>query len=254
MKISIFGTRSGTEPTDGRKQTAFSLTVGEKIYWFDAGECCSETASEMGIDLLKIASVFISHPHIDHTGGLVKLLWVINKLSEMKGVIKGAVKIRVFCPCSSLWDGVRSFFIADREKMPELFIKKQINDGLIYDDGIVRVFALHSTHMPPRNDRDVSFSFLIEAEGKRIVYSGDVGDLSDMNDFLKIGCDILIMETGHHDAEEICTRTEENGLCKQIIFVHHHRKTVNNFTEYTSSVKSHHKNIIFANDRDEYEI
>ena len=255
MKISIFGTRSGTEPSDGRQQTALSITVGDKIYWFDAGESCSETASEMGLNLLKVASVFISHPHIDHTGGLVKLLWVIDKLTEVHGTSELCGKIPVYCPTDNLWDAVKAFFIAERENMPDIFYTERIRDGMIFDDGTVKVTALKSTHIKPRAEGVVSYSFLIEAEGKRIIYSGDVGDFSDYSALLEGGCDYLLMETGHHNAMDVCKRAKDTGLIKKILFVHHHRKTVENFAEYTGSVYEKYGDFVyFTNDRDEIEV
>lgn len=253
MKISIFGTRSGTEPTDGRQQTALSITVEDKIYWFDAGESCSETASKMGLDLLKLSSVFISHPHIDHTGGLVKLIWNVIKIAKVKKVAPLLSEIPVFCPCDDLWSAVKTFYIADCLEEPKFFTGKTICDGKIFDDGKVKVFALHNLHMPVRKEGFVSYSFLIEAEGKRILYSGDVKDISDFTPLLNGGVDILLMETGHHDAMEVCRRIKETGLVKKVIFLHHHRKTVENFTEYTSAVKNVYGSFIkFSNDGDEF--
>ena len=254
MKISIFGTRSGTEPSDGRMQTSLSITVGKNIYWFDAGECCSETASQMGLDLLRICAVFISHHHIDHTGGIVKLLWLIVKLSNVRGIQPYSSNIPVFCPCDNLWNAVKSFFIAD-QLLPDLFHGVRIKDGCIFDDGTVRVTAIHNNHIAPQKEGYVSYSFLLEAEGKRIIYSGDLGDFSDLLPFFSGGCDVLLMETGHHDAVNICRRAKETGLIKKILFVHHHRKTVENFSHYTSQVsKEFGEFVTFTNDRDEFEM
>jgi hypothetical protein len=55
-----------------------------------------------------------------------------------------------------------------------------MTEGLVFDDGVMRVTAFPNTHMikarmQGENDPCLSYSFLIEVEGKRIVYSGDVG-------------------------------------------------------------------------------
>ena len=38
MKVSIFGSCSGTLPFAGRQHTAFAVTIDNRVYWFDAGE------------------------------------------------------------------------------------------------------------------------------------------------------------------------------------------------------------------------
>ena len=75
MKLYVFGSCSGTEPMEGRHHTSVAFEINDRFYWFDAGENCSYTAHLMGVDLLKISDIFISHTHMDHIGGLANLLW-----------------------------------------------------------------------------------------------------------------------------------------------------------------------------------
>ena len=70
MKLVFLGTCAGTEPMPDRKHAAIALEVEGRLYWFDAGEGCSYTAHNLGMDVLKVKTVVISHPHLDHTGGL----------------------------------------------------------------------------------------------------------------------------------------------------------------------------------------
>ena len=51
-----------------------------------------------------------------------------------------------------------------------------VQDGLLYADENVRVSALHNTHLKEDGSNGWhAYSFLIEAQGKKIVFSGDVG-------------------------------------------------------------------------------
>ena len=68
MKLYIFGSCSGTEPWQNRHHTAFAIEIGGRFYWFDAGENCSYAAHLMGVDLLAVSDIFISHTHMDHVG------------------------------------------------------------------------------------------------------------------------------------------------------------------------------------------
>ena len=84
MKIYFLGTCAGTEPMPDRKHASVAIECGDAIYWFDAGEGCSYTAHNMGLDLLRVKKIMISHTHMDHVGGLGNLLWNIRKLSSVK--------------------------------------------------------------------------------------------------------------------------------------------------------------------------
>ena len=106
MKLYIFGSCSGTEPMEGRHHTSFALEVEGKIYWFDAGENCSYTAHLMGVDLLSVSNVFISHPHMDHVGGLGNLLWNIRKLSTMTKVLPRYGDITLYMPNEDTFEGI----------------------------------------------------------------------------------------------------------------------------------------------------
>ncbi|MFW6295516.1 MAG: MBL fold metallo-hydrolase [Halanaerobium sp.] len=57
---------------------SFYFKVNGKEYLFDTGQgkVLSSNAKKLGIDLEKIDTVFLSHGHDDHTGGLKKLLSV----------------------------------------------------------------------------------------------------------------------------------------------------------------------------------
>ena len=44
VTVHILGSCAGTEPMPGRMHTSLALTVGKRLYFFDAGEGCSWTA------------------------------------------------------------------------------------------------------------------------------------------------------------------------------------------------------------------
>ena len=81
MKLTFLGTCAGTEPMPDRLHTSLAIEHDDQIFFVDAGETCSRTAHLMGIHLLSVRAIVITHPHIDHVGGLVNLLWTIRKLN-----------------------------------------------------------------------------------------------------------------------------------------------------------------------------
>ena len=64
----------------------------------------------------------------------------------------------------------------------------------------------------------------IECNGKRLVSSGDIRHVSEVTPLIGEGCDLFIMETGHHQVDDVCTYLMENGTpFGQLCFFHHGR-------------------------------
>ncbi len=230
MKLHILGTCSGTEPMPGRRHTSFAVEAGGGLYWFDAGEGCSYTAHLMGVDLLCLRALFVSHPHPDHIGGLPNLFFSVLKLNGLEpdpALRLDGRSIPLFLPAMHLWDGLRVFMGVGQGKLTAdvAFPVQLLRDGPVFDDGVLRVHALHNAHLgvPAVGEPWQSFSFRIEADDRAVVYSGDVRDVQELDPLLE-GCDLLLMETGHHQVAPVCAWLAERvpGL-GHLAFIHHGR-------------------------------
>ena len=116
-----------------RHHTAWALERDGRVYWFDAGEGCAHTAHIMGVDLLSVSDVFISHPHMDHVGGLPHLLWTIRKLYTRTRILPRFGDVSVYVSNSASFDGVMSI-LANSEnfyKNPYKTICRKIADGTL---------------------------------------------------------------------------------------------------------------------------
>ncbi|MBR6740039.1 MAG: MBL fold metallo-hydrolase [Clostridia bacterium] len=254
MKLYIFGSCSGTEPVENRHHTAFAVELNGRIYWFDAGENCSYTAHLMGVDLLSVSDVFISHPHMDHVGGLGNLLWNIRKLSTMTKVLPRYGDITLYMPNEDTFEGIMTILKATEGgyKTDYQTLFRRISDGVLLD-GDIRVTALHNRHLGQEEGPWQSFSFLIEAESKRIVYSGDVKDLDDIAPFLENGCDLLLMETGHHDPVTVCGRLK-GGNVGRICFLHHGRRILSDCEGMLCACRKIFDDVHICNDGDVFDL
>lgn len=170
-------------------------------------------------------------PHIDHIGGLPNLLWTVVKLntrSHDASRALGSRKVDLYLPSERIWDALQAFARADRlTSDPVMPATPHVySDGPIFDDGVLSVRALHNTHLghPSAGQPWHAFSFRMEAEGKAVLYSGDIGDVSELAPLLD-GADLILMETGHHGVERTCRYFAASARrFGRLGFMHHGRE------------------------------
>ena len=151
MKLHILGSCSGTEPMPGRHHTSLALETGGSLYFLDAGENCGYSSYLLGIDQLRTRSIFISHTHMDHVGGLPHLLWNLRKLCTLSPENQGRMAgrtVHVYLPDLEVFDGVYKMLLGSEGNYETVFSLQPhlVQDGLLQEEGL-RVEAFHNLHL-----------------------------------------------------------------------------------------------------------
>nr|MBQ4320293.1 MBL fold metallo-hydrolase [Clostridia bacterium] len=242
-KLHIFGSCSGTEPMPKRHHCSFAIEAKDGgLYWFDAGENCSYTAHLMGLDVLKIRKIFISHCHIDHVGGLPGLFGVIRKMTGRLSRLPDIGGVEVIIPRKEVFDAAVALLNEGNSNYKGYPMTcTETHDGVIFEDENLTVEALHNNHLPHKEgDRWYSYSFKITLhEGgcdRVIIFSGDIRHPTDIETFLKPSdgkkVELFLMESGHHNPPEVAKWLIDNDCdIGRLCFIHHGRHILEHYDD-----------------------
>lgn len=209
--LYVFGTARGIGPVPGRHHAALALECSGELLWFDAGESCSYTAAMMGVELLNLRGIFISHAHMDHLGGLGELLWNLRREVKRAGIAEPRA-VPLYIPEPAAAQAVLQLLsVTDRDFSDRLAVDVRVpRAGQIFSDGVWRVACAEGRHRVSDTGESLSRCYAAEAGGVRVVYTGDIRAIAEI--FPLLPCDYLISECSHIRAAESCRALREAGL------------------------------------------
>jgi ribonuclease BN (tRNA processing enzyme) len=204
------GTVGGPIPNARRSEPANLLIVGDQYLLIDAGDGAAEQLARAGVSLEQIHSVFLSHLHFDHTGGLFAILGLrYQTLGSGVLTVYGPPGTRALVvgliaamqPAAAA--GVGFPGQAPRPPAPGIQVN-EITDGSQLILGQVRVTAAVNTHYSfAKGSAEAaafqSLSLRFDVPDRSIVYTGDTGP-SDNVVQLAHHVDLLVSEVV--DAED----------------------------------------------------
>ncbi|MBQ9773699.1 MAG: MBL fold metallo-hydrolase [Clostridia bacterium] len=214
MKITFFGTSDGI-PRPGHFCTSTMIEAGGNVYLVDAGAPVIDLLLRHGKHPTEIKAFFNTHGHSDHLDGLTQLL-------TLCGWAYKTTSFDLFMPEQRIIDAFVSYKEALMgEAFPLDRLRMQIfSAGVVYDDGVMKVTAIPTRHCEPRP----SYAFLLEAEGKRVLLSGDLSQFLAKGDYPAIvseeELDLFVCEMAHFGEEHILPYLEK-CRAKRVMFNHY---------------------------------
>lgn len=186
MRITFFGTGTGV-PGPNKKCSCALMEAGGGLYLIDAGCDPMPELVRRGLRPEDIRAVFLTHRHGDHTFGLAPFV------SQCSWHFKEADPL-IFLPEQRLLEPLRAWIAAADGILREDLRFAETREGLIYDDGVLRVTAEKTGHL------DVSYAYIMECEGKRVLFSGDLSPGDPQRLLRKGPFDAAVCECGHFSA------------------------------------------------------
>jgi ribonuclease BN (tRNA processing enzyme) len=170
---------------------------------------------------------------MDHIGGLGHLLWTIRKLETLLPPERQRMhskQLHVYVPIKAVWDGLWQMLIHTEGNYQTDFdvLGQTYEQGDIYNQDGFKLSARGNNHLPMLNHRHQSYSFRVQAGEKTLVFSGDVGHVSEMDPLLD-DADLVLIETGHHRVDDVCNHLRQHRHAfGRLGFVHHGREILAN--------------------------
>ncbi|MBQ8683498.1 MAG: ribonuclease Z [Clostridia bacterium] len=210
MRIVFFGTSHGV-PEPNRRCSSTLIEIGERRYFVDMGTQSIEQLISRRIPVESVKGVFITHMHGDHANGLVSFLdlcsWYFRTADPVVCLPE---------PVEMARDTIAAWIKCNHAEMrPFRFLP--VKEGVVYEDEAIRVTAYPTRHL------EGSHAFLIEAEGKRVLFTGDLGGPSI--DFpvqvLDQPLELAVCECAHFQGMTYVPVLEGKTTLKQMCFNHY---------------------------------
>ncbi len=201
-RLILLGTAGGPTPKALRAAPASAVIVDGVVYVVDCGNGVARQLALAGIPLDRIANVFITHQHSDHTadyGNLLWLAWAGNLAHPVDtwGPPPLARMTRLFLEMNDADIRTR---IADEGRPPlaPLIRPHELTHaGVVMQDARVKVTAALVRHPPVAP----AFAYRFDCPDRSIVFSGDTRPSASLVELAR-GADVLVHEVMYLPALE----------------------------------------------------
>ncbi len=207
----ILGTAGGPTPKPNRFPAAYALVVDDDVYLVDAGNGVAQQLARAGIGINRVRNIFISHHHSDHdadVGTVALLAWATNP--QLPVSVWGPAPIRAQM---AAYREYARFDIDTRtadEGRPDFDAMTRVvefnEEGLLLDDGKVKVRCVRNLHPPIRE----SYALRFDTPDRSVAFSGDTTYSPSVVALAK-GADVLVHEVMYLPALDALIASEPNA-------------------------------------------
>lgn len=207
-RLILLGTKGGPRIHPGSANpTSMVLVLGGRPYLIDAGYGVSRALTETGISIRDVETVFITHHHSDHNlelGTFAYVRWTSAPPAPLK--IYGPPGLDTYMTHFMAGHAFDIDIRTRDEKQPDirdLVTWQEFTEGLVFENGQLRVSALRVEHPPIHH----CYALKFETADRTIVYSADTCYFEPLADFAR-GADVLIHEVMYTPGAKV--------ICEQI--------------------------------------
>lgn len=207
MKLTFIGTSHGVPEAEHRCSCTM-IETGGRIYFVDMGTQAIEDLRRRDIPPEDVKGIFVTHMHGDHVNGLLSFVDICNWYFT-------SADPKIFLPTEEGIEALKGWINA-LEKRPWRGIElNTVHEGVIYDDGFIRITAEQTKHTR------ASFAYFVEAEGKTVLFTGDLRGVNEDYPKGAFGrtLDCVICESAHIDPRGYTEAFEKSEIKR--VFVNH---------------------------------
>jgi len=213
MKITFLGTSHGVPAAD-RYCSSSMIETGGSVYLIDAGAPTIDLLLRRGVNPDSVKAVFTTHLHGDHVFGVIQMASLFNwyfKTTDADFYLTEQAGIDVIGKTIETIDGA----LCDRVRL------QLMTENTVYEDENIRVTPYPTQHLAGVGRP--AYSYLVEAEGKKVLFSGDLSYRLEKQDFpayaLENEVDLMICEMAHFGVEHTAPYLEK-CRAKELVFNH----------------------------------
>lgn len=204
LKMVVVGSASGM-PCEERSSSCYWLESGDKALLLDCGDGASRALLSARLEPLKIGAVAITHSHSDHWTGLPLLI-------QMFHLLKRRQPLQLFTPpaMTKVLKQTLEMSFMWAERIGFEIIWQSIEHGQSVNFGPFSITPHQNSHLRGYQKDHfrhplsalTSFSLAIKCNRKLGVYSGDIGELADLNGITNEPIDWLLLEGMHFSMDD----------------------------------------------------